>query len=81
MLDVSISSVFAPLLTAILQCFTWFEQIFSGEWGFIVIGLVTFGIFSRLILAPLFGASLRAGLSDSVRPSKSSDNHIDSKKG
>lgn len=70
MVNITFSEVITPLITAITAVFGWFQDfILTGEWGLIITGLVIFFLFSRLILAPLFGSSLsrKSGESDSVR--------------
>lgn len=68
MLDVSVVEVFSFLFTGINACFDWLQTyILVGDWGLIIFGIIFFCVFARLILAPLFGVSISAGLSDTVK--------------
>ena len=68
MTEISFSDIINPIMNAVSAVFGWFQQyVLVGDWGILITGLVVFSLFARLILAPLFGASIRAGLSDSVR--------------
>lgn len=68
MLDVSVVEVFSFLFSGINAVFEWFQTyILVGDWGLVIFGIIFFFVFARLILAPLFGVSISAGLSDTVR--------------
>lgn len=47
--------IFTPIISAITAAFGWFEKL--GIWGGVITGMVVMFLFSRLLLAPLFGAS------------------------
>ena len=70
MAEISFYDIINPLMNGVSAVFGWFQEyILVGDWGILIIGLVIFSLFARLILAPLFGASIRSGISDSIRES------------
>ena len=53
------------VMTGVNGAFSLFERI-PQEWVALILGVVFFAFFSRLIIAPLFGGSFHRG-TDSVR--------------
>lgn len=45
--------------------FTWFSDLFTGEWALLLYGIIFFFLFSRLIINPLFGSRYKG--SDTVK--------------
>lgn len=68
----SVSEIFAFLNQGISAVFNWFDRLFlsNGEWYGLILGMVFFVLFARLIITPLFGGRFNAG-SDSVKGSDS----------
>lgn len=60
-----LSDVFNFLMQGVNACFTWFSELFTGEWALLVYGIIFFFLFARLIINPLFGSRSRG--SDSLK--------------
>ena len=67
MQNISVSETFFFLFQGVNAVIEWFQTYIVGDWALIVFGSIFFYIFSRLILAPLFGGRVRSGSSDSVK--------------
>lgn len=68
--SLALPSVFSPLIDGINAVFGWFHQLYSGDWYILIIGVISFVIAGRLILAPLFAGRVAFGGSDTVSNSE-----------
>lgn len=70
--SIDTSSILAIIFDSINAASGWFHELFTGEWYYLILGVVLFVIASRLLLAPLFAGRVAFGGSDSVKRSEKS---------
>lgn len=77
MSNISLESIFSILNQAVTACWDWFYSLFNGHWYLLLLGVIFFFVFARLILVPFFGGHLTSVGSDSVKKEKISKNDFD----
>lgn len=77
MSNITLQSIFSPIFEAVNACWGWFASLFEGDWYFLILGLIFFFVFARLILVPLFGGRLSPLGSDTAKGKGISDTDLD----